>query len=57
MGVDYSLYVKIIEIHARAFFKVIIFSIGSVAKAKHMFKVRINNFRASPYCLIVIYLD
>ena len=30
LGVDYSFYVKIIEIHAHAFFKVIIFSIGSV---------------------------
>ena len=30
MGTDYSFYVKTIETHARAFFKVIIFSIGSV---------------------------
>ena len=30
MGADYSFYVKIIETHARAFFKVIIFSISSV---------------------------
>ena len=30
MGADYSFYVKTIEPHARAFFKVIIFSIGSV---------------------------
>ena len=30
MGANYSFYVKIIETHARAFFKVIIFSIGSV---------------------------
>ena len=30
MGADYSFYVKTIETHARAFFKVIIFSIGSV---------------------------
>ena len=28
MGADYSFYVEIIETHARAFFKVIIFSIG-----------------------------
>ena len=32
MGADYSFYVKIIETHARAFFNVIIFSIGSVRK-------------------------
>ena len=31
MGSDYSFYVKTIETHPRAFFKVIIFSIGSVA--------------------------
>ena len=30
MGADYSFYVKTIETHARAFFKVIIFSISSV---------------------------
>ena len=30
MGADYSFYVKNIETHAHAFFKVIIFSIGSV---------------------------
>ena len=30
MGTDYSFYVKSIETHARSFFKVIIFSIGSV---------------------------
>ena len=30
MGADYSFYVKTIETHACAFFKVIIFSIGSV---------------------------
>ena len=30
MGADYQFYVKNIETHARAFFKVIIFSIGSV---------------------------
>ena len=30
VGADYSFYVKTIETHARAFFKVIIFSIGSV---------------------------
>ena len=30
MGADYSFYVKTIETHARAFFKVNIFSIGSV---------------------------
>ena len=30
MGADYSFYVKTIETHARAFLKVIIFSIGSV---------------------------
>ena len=30
MGADYSFYVKTIETHARAFFKVIIFSIDSV---------------------------
>ena len=30
MGADYSFYVKTIETHARAFFKVIIFFIGSV---------------------------
>ena len=30
MGADHSFYVKTIETHARAFFKVIIFSIGSV---------------------------
>ena len=30
MGANYSFYVKTIETHARAFFKVIIFSIGSV---------------------------
>ena len=30
MGADYSFYVKIIETQARAFFKVIILSIGSV---------------------------
>ena len=30
MGADYSFYVKIIETHACAFFKVIIFSLGSV---------------------------
>ena len=33
MGADYSFYVKAIETHARAFFKVIIFSIGSVKDA------------------------
>ena len=31
MGANYSFYVKTIETHARAFFKVIIFSIGSVS--------------------------
>ena len=31
MGANYSFYVKNIETHARAFFKVIIFSIGSVS--------------------------
>ena len=30
MGANYSFYVKTIETHARSFFKVIIFSIGSV---------------------------
>ena len=30
MGADYSFYVKTIETHAPVFFKVIIFSIGSV---------------------------
>ena len=30
MGANYSFYVKTIETHARAFFKIIIFSIGSV---------------------------
>ena len=30
MGADYSFYVKTIETHARAFFKVIIFSVSSV---------------------------
>ena len=30
MGANYSFYVKTIETHARAFFKVIIFSIGTV---------------------------
>ena len=30
MGAHYSFYVKTIETHARTFFKVIIFSIGSV---------------------------
>ena len=29
MGADYSFYVKIIEIHARTFFKLIIFSSSS----------------------------
>ena len=33
MGADYSFYVKTIETYARAFFKVIIFSIGSVSMA------------------------
>ena len=38
MGADYSFYVKIIETNALAFFKVIIFSIGSVRtlKIKHL---------------------
>ena len=31
MSADYSFYVKTIETHARAFIKVIIFSIGSVS--------------------------
>ena len=31
MGADYSFYVKTIETHAHTFFKVIIFSIGSVS--------------------------
>ena len=31
MGADYSFYVKTIETHARAFFKIIIFSIDSVS--------------------------
>ena len=31
MGPNYSFYVKTIETHARAFFKVIIFSIGSMS--------------------------
>ena len=30
MGADYSFYVKTIDTYARAFFKVIIFSIGTV---------------------------
>ena len=30
MGADYAFYVKTIETYARSFFKVIIFSIGSV---------------------------
>ena len=30
MGADYSFYVKTIETHAHTFFKVIIFSVGSV---------------------------
>jgi hypothetical protein len=32
MGADYLFYVKAIETHARAFFKVIIFPIGSVLR-------------------------
>ena len=36
MGADYSFYVKTIETHARTFFKVIIFSIGSVHGKKLM---------------------
>ena len=32
MDADYTFYMKTIETHARAFFKVIIFSIGSVAR-------------------------
>ena len=39
MGADYSFYVKIIKIHARAFFKVIIFSIGSVYQLHVFYKV------------------
>ena len=38
MGADYSFYVKTIETHARAFFKVIIFSIGSVDINKKFMK-------------------
>ena len=38
MGAGYSFYVKTIETHARSFFKVIIFSIGSVIdKERHSF--------------------
>ena len=37
MGADYSFYVKIIETHARAFIKVIIFSIGSVTAFRGLF--------------------
>ena len=42
MGADYSFYVKTIETHARAFFKVIILSIGSVYKetvGAHVFRL------------------
>ena len=35
LGAEYLSYVKSIEAHARAFFKVIIFSIGTVAKQPH----------------------
>ena len=37
MGADYSFYVKTIETHARAFFKVIIFSIGNVNNKGEIF--------------------
>jgi hypothetical protein len=37
MGADYSFYVKTIETHARAFFKVIIFSISSVRHLAYIF--------------------
>ena len=37
MGANYSFYVKTIETHARAFFNVIIFSIGSVFGEKLKF--------------------
>ena len=35
MGADYSFYMKTIETHARAFIKVVIFSIGSVTTVKY----------------------
>ena len=42
MDADYSFYVKTIETHARSFFKVIIFSIGSVITYLSWFE---NGFR------------
>ena len=38
MDADYSFYVKTIETHARAFFKVIIFSIGTVMDRADVFQ-------------------
>ena len=59
MGADYSFYVKTIETHACAFFKVIIFSIGSVlsflvfGKFDSFLAGRdINRVHSSVWCLV-----
>ena len=53
MGAAYSFYVKTIETHARAFFKVIIFSINSVQSllliAKNFFIAYERTFVNTPF--------
>ena len=50
MGADYSFYVKTIETHyVRAFFKVIIFSIGSVAMLSFKTSACLRGVGVSPY--------
>ena len=45
MGADYSFYAKTIETYARALFKVIIFSIGSVSYMSVVWKDFLNNLK------------
>ena len=49
MGADYTFYVKTIKTHARAFFKVIIFSIGSVAMLSFKTSACLRGVGVSPY--------
>ena len=52
MDADYSFHVKIIETHARAFFKVIIFSIDSVIWYFGQNLMIVNNFAMTKTFLI-----
>ena len=52
MGADYLFYVKIIEAHAPAFFKVIIFSIGSVYSLPWNLTIHITIVTKGLLCII-----